>query len=194
MLTSRWHVAGAAVIAVALAGCSSGDGSSGDTGTTTSTTAGSAPAEDVVEVPQVSSDTAGDYVAGTDVAIGRTADAGGLLITVESIAAGDVAPEPDDGAGTTIDVVATLENTTDLDLAGPDVYTVCTDDGRTATTPETSDTSPLETVPAGESRNADYVVGVPDDCTEVLLQARVLPTDAGGDHIAQWTIPSDALL
>lgn len=177
-------------IGVTVTGCSSNGGSSDGT---TTTSADSPPIGDVVEIPQADVDAAGDYVIGTDVPLGQTADAGGLLITVESIAAGDVAPEPDDGATTTIDVVATVENSTDVDLSGPDVYVVCTDDGRFSTALESSEIGFLETLAPGETLSGTYVVGVPDACGGPLLQARVLPTEVGGDHIAQWTVPTDAV-
>lgn len=190
--TSPRYAVGALVLSFTLAvvGCSSDD-SSPDATTTSS--GGSEPSGDAVEIPQVDVSEVDDYVVGTDVAVGQTADAGGLLITVESISAGDETPEPDSGAATTINVAATVENTTDLELAGPDVYTVCADDGRGAIALETSEIASLETVPAGGSLGGTYVVGVPDDCTEVLLQARVLPTEVGGDHIAQWAVPPDVL-
>ncbi len=133
MRISKWLVVGAAVLVVALAGCSSDDGSSDDTTTTTSvpsTAEGSQPTGDVVEIPQVVLSDTDDYAHGTDVSIGQTADAGGVLITVESIAPGTQEPDPEGDSSTTIDVVATVENSTDTDLAGPDVYTVCADDGR----------------------------------------------------------------
>lgn len=117
------HAVGEAIIAVALAGCSP---------------------------PVVLSDT-DDYAHGTDLSIGQTADADGVLITVGSIAPGTQEPDLESDSVATIDVVATVENSTDTDLAGP------------------------------------------DDCDEVLLQARVLSTRGGTDHIAQWSVPPEAL-
>ncbi|MCZ7529807.1 MAG: hypothetical protein M5U31_05375 [Acidimicrobiia bacterium] len=195
MRMSNCLVVGGAVLVVALAGCSSDDSGSDATTTTAvpSTSGGSEPTGDVVEVPQVVLSDTDDYAHGTDVSIGQTADAGGVLITVESIAPGTEELNPESGSSTTIDVVATVENSTDVDLAGPDVYTVCADDGRSAIALESSEIASLETVTAGESLSGAYFVDVPGDCTEVLLQARVLSTQGGTDHIAQWRVPPEAM-
>lgn len=190
------HLIRALVLAVVVVACSSNNGASDSTTTShaaPSTTESSGPSGDVVEIPQVVLADTDDYVHGTDVPIGQTADAGGVLITVESISPGTQEPDPAGDPVATIDVVAAVENSTDADLAGPDVYTVCADDGRSAIALDSSEIGSLETVAAGESVSGLYFVGVPDDCNDVLLQARVLSTEGGTDHIAQWSVPPDAV-
>ena len=195
MRISRRCVVGATVLVVALAGCSSGDSTSNGTTTTEppALTGGSEPDGDVVEIPQVVLSDTDDYAEGTTVSVGQTADADGVLITVASISPGTQEPDPAGDSVATIDVDSTVENSTDTDLAGPDFYTVCADDGRFAIALDSSEIGSLAPIAADESVNGLYFIGVPDDCNEVLLQARVLSTQGGTDHIAQWSVPPEAL-
>ncbi len=188
MTSIRLWLAAAIALTLAGAACSSDDDGDGD-----SVNSPSEPTGDVVDIAPADPEAAGDFIEGMRVDIGQTGDADGLLLTVESIRAGTEEPDPASGAASTIDVQASVENSTDAELAGPDVYAVCATDGRVAIALDSSEIEYLVPLDPGESTSGRYVVGVPDDCDEVLMQARVLATDTGPDRIAEWAVPADAL-
>jgi hypothetical protein len=181
----RRHRILAVCLILALTAVACGDDGGSDPSTTegdpdvTSDDGGPTSTVDVV-VPQTDPALAGVYLEGEPVAVGAVAEMGPLIVTVEDIGA-------DTGNGS-LSVQMRTENPSADAQSGPDVYSVCTEDGRFALASADSEIQSLETLDPGSTSAGVAEIEVPQDCGDLVVQVRVLAVTPGGDHIAQYPV------